>query len=512
MGNASKSVLCFIMLATLVLAGCASPPPKPSLTNKKSHPASKPIPARCNFPKPVVLDTAKALQRFASLECPRMAGDLEIRGGIENLRGLNDLREIHGSLRIIGTEKLKRLTAFDDLSRVEDGLIVQDNAHLRSLAMLGGLDHLGGNLIVQSNAKLASLSDLFITGQRLSGDLRITNNPKLTDLFAFRYVRQVNGSVVLEHLPISNLIGLDKLQDINGDLVLSNLPELHSLDILKRLRSVGGDFVVSGKVGFLPQCEIKYWRGISNVVSGVIRIQPTSARLVLESQEELDRFESRGCQHVDGSIHVEGTEAADFRLLGHLRYIEGDLVIQNNPHLVTLEGLQHLEQVGGDLRIVQNPNLYSISFLVGLRRIEGALHIEKLAGAVWVENLASLRHIGQGLIIENNPQLTSIRNFNQLETIYGDLRIQHNPSLRTITDLSPRWVSGNVEISRNPSLRFLGAFGTACRVGGQVRIWRNFALEKEHLEKIEARLETARHSPQPNDPAASKTPANKLNK
>jgi len=72
-----------------------------------------------------------------------------------------------------------------------------------------------------------------------------------------------------------------------------------------------------------------------------------------------------------------------------------NLIIRNNTHLVTLQGLDHLTRVGAILEILNNSRLTTLDGLVSLMQVEG------------------------NLIIRSNSQLASIEGLNALLEVSG---------------------------------------------------------------------------------------------
>jgi len=204
-----------------------------------------------------------------------------------------------------------------------------------------------------------------------------------------------------------------------------------------------------------------------------------------------------GCYtHVSGSVRVLGLEYQDHvDSLETIRVIEGSLIVEANPWLLSLDGLAAIERVGGQVRIADNgqrleplPGLG----LRALREVGGDLTVSQpdidlqdlgslreVGGTVRLDQVASLEGLGQvrtptleiqglardtdlrhaagvhglsTLVLLDNSVLRSLDGL-QVPEAMDSVRIENNARLEDVSALLPlREVSGDVLIARNASL------------------------------------------------------------
>ncbi len=147
-----------------------------------------------------------------------------------------------------------------------------------------------------------------------------------------------------------------------------------------------------------------------------------------------------------GDFHVAST--ADLGKLAHCREITGSLFVQGDD-IVDLSPLRHLAKVDGDLILDSNPQLTSMS------------------------GLDSLTSVGQRLDISGNRALAVLDGFPSLETVGTDLLVIKNdalqkidafPSLRTAGSSVP-WPYANFTVKDNVALSVLHGPGALTEVG-----------------------------------------------
>ncbi|WP_168210567.1 receptor L domain-containing protein [Persicimonas caeni] len=461
-----------------------SPPPSTDKTTKGAtlHPPTR---AKCVFPGGLVFTDDEQLDEFRHTNCTSIEGDLTIRGPkVTRITPLLELTDLRGTLRIVDTEKLENTDGLQNLERIDGSLIVERNQRLVELSWLDQLEELQGNLVIQSNPALESLPKLKTYEAPIGGDLRITDNPSLASLTGLEAIWRVEGDVVLRGLPVPSVEPIIPLIQIDGSVTLSDLPNVRGIDLT--FGTIGGDLVLSGEMGFLPDCVIEHWRkaNAQTIVKGTVFVDARNSTFVIDDSADMQHIRDFSCERTRGSIYVVGVDTTDLSTLGSLRQIEGDLVIRSNTHLESLAGLENLEAVGGDLHITHNPNLFSARQLNKLTRVEGELRFEKLPKLAAITGHAQLETVGRGLVIAENDSLTHLQAFRSLETVRGDLRIDSNWRLESIAQLDPKTITGDLRISHNPVLGSLGSLGRQTKVLGRVSIYPHTNLPEEQTQRF----------------------------
>lgn len=166
----------------------------------------------------------------------------------------------------------------------------------------------------------------------------------------------------------------------------------------------------------------------------------------LTTQAEVDAFAAKGYSKIDGNVSIGGelndpdsySEITSLEGLSSLKEITGQLTIERNAFLTSLQGLHNLVTA-------QNVNLkYNLSLLdtKGLQQITTLGDEDYYSGNIIIENNPSLESI-EGfenvhnitrLTVSNNHNLQNMKGFQGLEEI-SFLTISNNDALTSISDL-----------------------------------------------------------------------------
>jgi len=170
----------------------------------------------------------------------------------------------------------------------------------------------------------------------------------------------------------------------------------------------------------------------------------TPQEIELTSQLEVDQFQANHgpCDRVLTNLVIRGEDTVNFGGLLDLTSVLGDLRIEHNPSLKTIDGLANLQSVGG-LIIWFNPSLLKIDGLSSLASIDK-------------EN---------GLQIRFNTALQSVSGFNELSVV-DSLFIQSNPFLTNLEGFAKLNQIGGILVVRVNSLLDLEGFSSLTSVGG----------------------------------------------
>lgn len=148
--------------------------------------------------------------------CAVINGDLDVEGLSQtDLRALNHLENITGSLLIMNNENLESTHGLENLNEVGEDLLISFNDALMNVDGLRSVQSVGNTLSL-SNSN--SLSDI----QGLSG------------------LTSVGSSILLNNIPIDDLSGFESLNTIGSSLYISDCPNIISLiDIASNMLSFG---------------------------------------------------------------------------------------------------------------------------------------------------------------------------------------------------------------------------------------------------------------------------------
>ncbi|MCB0687393.1 MAG: hypothetical protein KDC53_12750, partial [Saprospiraceae bacterium] len=153
--------------------------------------------------------------------------------------------------------------------------------------------------------------------------------------------------------------------------------------------------------------------------------------ITFNTQGSIDSFSINypGCTHIGGLVYISGPSINNLNGLNSLEQIDGNLVIQLNPQLVKLEGLEGLKSVYSVI-ISSNASLAGIS---ALNNLQSAFGIGIYSNDV-LKKINSFNHLtslSQSLILSNNTLLDTINGFDSLIHIGIDLNITNCVALKS---------------------------------------------------------------------------------
>jgi hypothetical protein len=312
---------------------------------------------------------------------------------------------IEGRIRfnITNNENLNTIS-FANLNYIDgDNISGISNAYDEDLpepTYQGGADYTYG-IRIQDNPNLTTLN--FPVLERVEGDMRIYNNPKISNLNQFYSLQVVNRHFHLNHLDdLENLEGLENLRWIGGDFSLggfesslTQLCDFVSLDSINRSVYISGNKLLTDLNGL----ETLQIIGGSLSLSGDSLLNSISPLNQVDSigwkKEGFVLFRIKGADHQLDSIHLSSTvrinPEMDVKIIenGNLKSIKAPSVeqlrileVMDNPNLVNLE-LPNLTVVGTDssyanatqISIKQNPLLVSLDGISNITHIQDSIVI-----------------------------------------------------------------------------------------------------------------------------------------
>lgn len=182
-----------------------------------------------------------------------LSGSMNIdnNNGLVDLTGLENLEYIGTDLRIKYNDGLESLNGLGSLERVEEGIEIfhndalisvagmtamtntnsiwlMNNESLETLEGFEGISSIDSTLQIGLNENLKStLGCQNITSV---GSFVIGGSPELTTLIGAQNLKIITNSLVLVDLGITNMIGLDSLENIGGKVWIRDNPSLVSLE------------------------------------------------------------------------------------------------------------------------------------------------------------------------------------------------------------------------------------------------------------------------------------------
>lgn len=357
---------------------------------------------------------------FGYPNCTSLDVNLTISGAdITNLDALSGITFISGSVTVNDNPFLTSLTGLHNIVNIGGSLVISRNDILTDMIGLDALTIVGGSFSIDDNSALLNLdglSDLV----NVVDDLRIRNNPSLEDLSGLSSLTAVPDLEVRANDSLTNLSGLNNLANVSylsieGNALLNDLTALESLpNTLNNLHILGNSSLTTLNGLSNLQSVHELW------VSGNDVLPNLSGLETITSLQQLQIYSNEALVDLTGLDSVTNTVENPL----------GQIVIQGNNSLTSLDGLNGIHFIGARLKIAYNPMLVDFSGLNGLQSV-GELIIDGNYSLIDFPVFTNLTQV-HNLEIIFNPQLVSLSALdNPNLQILTSLRIQDNPNLTT---------------------------------------------------------------------------------
>ena len=208
----------------------------------------------------------------------------------------------------------------------------------------------------------------------------------------------------------------------------------------------------------------------------------------LRSQDAIDSFPG-GCDVVGGDVIISGSEITNINALRNIRFIEGNLIVRDNPVLLTLEGLGSLKGISGGLDIHGNQRLSNLDGMASLSSVDGYVYVYGNAALADIKRLSGLTSVGNGPIggtlnVSSNAALRSLDGLENINLIGSDLYINNNDLIRSLEGLANlSFVGRDVNLSQSKGLVSLRGLERLANIGRDLTIEENDALV--HLDGLD---------------------------
>lgn len=396
-------------------------------------------------------DSVAAVQAICNLpECP--PGNVEFHSQAEldyfilqypNCTELNGVVIVNG----VFSHDITNLNAFQNITHIESSLAIE-HTQITDFEGLNNLTTIGGGISSFENNELVNFNGLENLGE-IGGSLTVVQCDSFESFDGLQGVTNINRSLRLQNCPsITNFEGLNSLTQIgvpNSQTYQFEIwrnDNLVSLDGLENLTSVYVDItiqenpVLSDLSGLIGLTRVGTGLGFQNG----FRIQELPS---LQSLDGLDNLSA-----VYGNFRIYNNPSlSSLAALNSLTVVE-HLSIRNNDELVTLNGLQGITKIGlenqlafGDLDINDNDGLISLEGLNNLEVVNGVLYINRNENLVSLNGLNNLETIGWTMEIGLNPSLVNVDALNSLTSLgvftnlISALAIGENDSLTSLEGL-----------------------------------------------------------------------------
>jgi hypothetical protein len=207
--------------------------------------------------------------------------------------------------------------------------------------------------------------------------------------------------------------------------------------------------------------------------------------LVLQNNPLLKRVSTR-LQFVMGSVVIQGNPLLEYTTLEGGQ-IQGDVVLSRNEHLLSFS-MNSLTDVSGNVVVEDNAALSSLNSLVEVRHIGGSLTVKNnasLESSGWAYQPAvrgPITLLGQ-LSVVNNPKLKTFDTV--LERVGRGITLQDNPKLLSFGVEGLTALPDSLVVRGNTVLSALPGLGSLRSVGGDLHLEGLRFLDQLHLEALE---------------------------
>ncbi len=318
---------------------------------------------------------------------------------LQNLSGLESLREVKFGMDIMGNPDLEVVTGVENLKKV-GALDIRQNSILLDFFGFSGLDTVTNTLNISGHESVLSCTG-FDNLQYIGEDLKISDNWEITDLDGFENLDYIGRALLLENSIFQTISGLNALNHV-GEITFFNTDQLEDFGSLAQLKRIEGSLNINVGMSFMP----------INLF--------TDLEYVGESIFIGDNFET---------MEINGFD--------NLREVAGSVDIQEHIFLMGMNAFNNLENIGGDLIMALNvQELPQIESFQNLKTIGNQFRFE---GNFTVENLnflSNLESVGK-IYLANNDGLTTLEPFSNIDhTQLNDLFLSENFGL-SICNVEP---------------------------------------------------------------------------
>lgn len=311
-----------------------------------------------------------------------------------------DITTLEGEINIynpIGTrDPITSLEAFGNIKAIKGRLTLSDLESLTDLSGFSNLDSIYEQLIVRGNVGFKDFSGF--TSLQYARTI---------------FIDEVDG--------LTSFMGLENITEIPTWLVIRN-SSIDSLEGLQNVTSIGS-------ISFINEMGLN----ISNFhgLRGLERVENRFA--IIGSQNILNRVKFDGIENlkfIGGDVIIENVQfAEDLRFLSGLTKINGDLLLTNLYNL-SLEGLNNIDSIFGKLGILFNSAIQDFSHLQELQYIGGDFEVTALSALESFEGLDNLNTVKGNLFIGSNDLLENISSLSNIDhEELTRVSIRKNPKL-----------------------------------------------------------------------------------
>jgi|GEM_PF-6829601 len=340
-----------------------------------------------------------------------------------SLEGLNSLKYIGYSLKILNNEELLDLEALNKLQSTgkEKGIQQAGDCSIR----------ISGNKNLEV---LSGFNDLMDVGSGTKG-ICITDNDALIELSGFNSIEFSRGLAIMSNQNLKVISGFNSLNEVNQFSTNSSFNDLNSFTLSNNdlLSDISG-LTQLNRVGAL---RINSCPGLMELPFEDKLLVDVKITITNSGLESLSNIECS--ERLFSAIIKNMSLLKDIEAFRNTKTISQALTLESLPSVTDLSGLRNLELVGR-FQILNMDGITSMAGLGKLSIVTQYLNIENNQNLFSLEGFNSIDSVG-GVVLANfrpiqvinNDKLKSLSGLRTLNYLYAGLRVDDNDILEDVS-------------------------------------------------------------------------------
>lgn len=398
----------------------------------------------------------------------------------ENLTEYSNSNASQQTFTLYGTSPGKQyyVRAFTE---TPNGLLYSENATFTTpnLCAAGAISQ---DFTVNTQAEVNNLGAMGVCSVRNLNILSDNPNDPIIDLTPLSGIIQVTNLSIGSNNSLTSLQGLETIENVSSLSIFGN----DSLQTLEGLEGISG--ILHG-LYILSNNELVSLRGLENVALITLN-SDFGGEIRIENNNNLETLEGlEGVKEILMPLHITfNPNLQSLKGLDNVRKFDGiEIFITDNDSLENLQGFENLQIIKGNFHLINLPELNSLEALSSVTRADFFYFrfLDSLTNLDGLENISPLFSDQIEFYIWDNEMLTDISAFSSYTSI-GALSIIDSP----VTDLSP--LSNISTISFNLSFRDLN-ISSLSGLSSLASVGRIFFSDLNNISSLEG-LENLRNT------------------
>lgn len=430
-------------------------------------------------------DPIRNLSGFSNIDSLQFDLNIYNQTELASLEGLEKLRTI-GSLQISNCNKLQNLSGLDNLRQINGSLFISKINNLTSLSGLKSLESIIYDIDLNDLSALNDFQELHLL--KNINNLRIRNCSSLTELSGLENIENVKASLTITDCSnLTRLSKLEKIKYIGSNFIISNNISLKEISGLNTLEYIGNNFEIKSNVNlkniqdFNSLIKIEFGgltisnNNVLETINGFNKLQISKNGIQVSDKSLITlkgfndlltagfNFENfKSLVEISGFENLKYASIINFKsndklttipYFNNVDSVKGNISTNSCPLITEMNGFNNIKYIGGDLILYNNNSLRTIpifNLLESVRNIE----ISDLPNLESINGFASLRLL-DAIRITNNAKLLNLPDFNLIKTIVGSILINNNSLLKNIPSLENLISTGSYQIYNNKSIEVI---------------------------------------------------------